>query len=267
MSKYTWLFFVAGAILTWGAYVVTIDHGRSELIGVKQAGKPLIPGPVAAMRAFLFIGLAYFVMGVIVPWIYLKLNPVDPVKFPSDPGYFKRGVTLSTVAGILGAGGAHCIVFAVGYARQAGVSPGAVASLVFCFAPIVNVIISMIIEPPDKAPSPAFFVGILMAAVGAGMVLYFKPEPAKHGPPPPPKSGFPVSGHAVLPPQQTQPSNPPGQVSRVEVVTAKSVIPVVSRKMHYPPPVVDFEKIALRLTEEFDAMWDRAMRSRYRDQG
>src|SRR6266704_1698426 len=53
--KYTWLFFVAGAVLTWGAYVVTIDHGRSELAGVKQAGKPLIPPAIAAMRAFLFI--------------------------------------------------------------------------------------------------------------------------------------------------------------------------------------------------------------------
>jgi hypothetical protein len=178
--KYTWLFFVAGAVLTWGAYVVTIDHGRSELAGVKQAGKPLIPPAIAAMRAFLFIGIAYFVMGVVVPGIYLAMNKVNPATHPSDPGFFARGVTLSTVAGILGAAGALCIVFAVGYARAANVSPAAVASLVFCFAPIVNVLISMIIEPPADRPSPLFFVGILLAAVGAGMVLYFKPEPKPH---------------------------------------------------------------------------------------
>lgn len=182
MGKYTWLFFVAGAVLTWGAYVVTIDHGRSELAGIKQAGKPLIPGPVAAMRAFLFIGLAYFFMGVVVPWIYLHFNKVDPAAFPKDPGFFKKGVALSTIAGVLGAAGALCIVFAVGYARAAKVSPATVASLVFCFAPIVNVLISMIVEPPATRPSPAFFVGIVMAAAGAGMVLYFKPEPKPHQP-------------------------------------------------------------------------------------
>jgi hypothetical protein len=182
MAKYTWLFFVAGAVLTWGAYVVTIDHGRSTLAGLKQGPKPLIPPAVAAMRAFLFIGLAYFVMGVIVPLIYLGMNKVDQNTFKSDPGFLKSGVVLSTVAGILGAAGALCIVFAVGAARRANVSPAAVASLVFCFAPIVNVIISMIIEPPAKRPSPLFFVGILLAAAGAAMVLYFKPEPAPHSP-------------------------------------------------------------------------------------
>jgi hypothetical protein len=180
--KYQWLMFVAGAVLTWGAYVVTIDHGRADLAGVKQAGKPLIPMAVAAMRAFLFIGVAYFVLGVVFPGIYLAMNKVDPAKFPRDPGFFARGVTLSTLAGLLGAAGALCIVFAVGAARAANVSPGAVASLVFCFAPIVNVLISMVIEPPAERPSPAFFLGIVLAAVGAGLVLYFKPEPAKHGP-------------------------------------------------------------------------------------
>lgn len=173
--KYAWLMFVGGAILTWGAYVVTIDHGRNALFG---PGK--VPGPVAAMRAFLFIGLAYFIMGVVVPLIYLKLNPVDPVKHPADPGFLSKGVVLSTIAGILGAAGALCIVFAVGAARQAGVSPGAVASLVFCFAPIVNVIISLVIEPPANRPNPLFFVGIILAAAGAALVLYYKPEPAKH---------------------------------------------------------------------------------------
>ena len=179
--KYGWLLFVAGAVLTWGAYVVTIDHGRSDLAGVKMAGRPLVPPAVAAMRAFLFIGIAYFVMGVVVPGIYLAINKVDPVQYPQDPGFFARGVTLSTVAGVLGAAGALCIVFAVGAARQAKVSPAAVASLVFCFAPIVNVVISMVIE--RHAPRPLFFVGAILAAVGAGLVLYSnKPDPAPHAP-------------------------------------------------------------------------------------
>ena len=47
MQKYGWLLFVAGAILTWGAYVVTIDHGRSYMAGLKLAGRPLVPPAVA----------------------------------------------------------------------------------------------------------------------------------------------------------------------------------------------------------------------------
>src|SRR3954471_18252945 len=77
VQKYGWLLFVAGAVLTWGAYVVTIDHGRSEFVGMR-GGRPSAPPPVAAMRAFMFIGLAYFVLGVVVPAIYLGMNKVSP---------------------------------------------------------------------------------------------------------------------------------------------------------------------------------------------
>jgi hypothetical protein len=182
--KYAWLMFVAGAVLTWGAYVVTIDHGRNAMAGTAHGGKPTVAVPVAAMRAFLFIGLAYFVLGVVVPAGYLAINRVNAAQFPNDPGFLTRGVVLSTVAGILGAAGALCIVFAVGGARKALGANGAivVAPLVFCFAPIVNVLVSLLIEPPAKRPSPLFFVGIVLAALGAGLVLYFKPEGAVHAP-------------------------------------------------------------------------------------
>ena len=196
--KYGWLMFVAGAILTWGAYVVTIDHGRNTLAGTAHGGKPAVPPAVAAMRAFLFIGVAYFALGVVIPGIYLSMNKVDPAAWPKDPGFLQRGVVLSTLAGILGAAGALCIVFAVGAARRTMGPNGAayVAPLVFCFAPIVNVIISLVIEPPERAPSPYFFVGILLAAAGAGMVLYFKPAAAPTG-----GSGFPVTPAPSVAPQ------------------------------------------------------------------
>jgi hypothetical protein len=195
--RHEWLLFVAGAVLTWGAYVVTIDHGRSEFVRMRS-GVPSVPPPVAAMRAFLFIGLAYFVLGVMFPGVYLAVNKVDAGKFPNDPGFFGKAVVLSTVAGLLGAAGALCIVFAVGAARRIGVSPGAVASLVFCFAPIVNVLISMIWDPPASRPSPYFFIGIVLAAVGAGMVLYFKPADVPHVAP---SAGTPAPHAAVAPSQ------------------------------------------------------------------
>jgi drug/metabolite transporter (DMT)-like permease len=171
--RHTWLFFVAGAALSWGAYVTTVAHGRKEL-----------GGPNASMRAFLFIGLAYFVLGVIVPlaWIYTH-------KVPNDPGYNAKGSLLSLLGGALGAAGALCIVFAVTYARRAKVNPEiAVAPLVFCFAPIINCFVAMIWDKPEHPPKWPFYVGLILAAVGAGLVLAFKPEE-----PAPPAAGKPTA--------------------------------------------------------------------------
>jgi len=170
--KYTWLFFVVGAVLTWGAYVVTIDHGRK---GIASNG---MPPANAGMWAFLFIGLAYCVAAVVVPGIYLMTHKADPSKV----GPFNmNGAMLSTVAGLLGAVGALCIVFAVGNARRA--SPQAalfVAPLVFSFAPIVNCLISLMWDRPETLPSPMFFLGLILAAGGAALVLIYKPAEAKH---------------------------------------------------------------------------------------
>jgi hypothetical protein len=47
--------------------------------------------------------------------------------------------------------------------------------LVFGGAPIVNVLVSMVIHPPKSAISPMLFVGFVLASVGAGMVLYYRP--------------------------------------------------------------------------------------------
>jgi drug/metabolite transporter (DMT)-like permease len=114
---------------------------------------------------------------VVVPGFYL-MGHKPPAG--QDPGFKLSGSVLSTVAGALGAAGALCIVFAVGHGRRQGINPAVVAALVFAFAPIVNVIISMIWDPPGKAPNPIFFVGLLMAAAGAALVLIYKPVETPH---------------------------------------------------------------------------------------
>ena len=48
--------------------------------------------------------------------------------------------------------------------------------LVFGGAPLVNVISTAILHPPKSAPSPMLYVGFLLAAIGAGMVLYYRPQ-------------------------------------------------------------------------------------------
>ena len=104
-------------------------------------------------------------MGVIVPVIMLG----------SQGGlnnFNSGGVTAATLGGTLGALGAIFIIFAF---RNGGI-PNYVMPIVFGGAPVINVLFSMYQHPPKDSPNPLLFVGMIMAAVGAGMTLYFKPQ-------------------------------------------------------------------------------------------
>jgi uncharacterized membrane protein YeaQ/YmgE (transglycosylase-associated protein family) len=81
------------------------------------------------------------------------------------------GLITATIAGALGAAGAACII----YAFRFGGLPIHVMPLVVGGAPIVNVLVSMAIHPPKSAINPMLFVGFVLASVGAGMVLYYRP--------------------------------------------------------------------------------------------
>ena len=83
-----------------------------------------------------------------------------------------KGITISTLAGVLGALGALCLVLAM----INGGSPLYVAPLVFAGAPLVNTFMAMALHPPKETPSPLFFIGILVTAGGAAMVLLNKPS-------------------------------------------------------------------------------------------
>ena len=74
--------------------------------------------------------------------------------------------------GSLGALGAVCIT----YAFRAGGSPLIVMPMVFGGAPLINVLSTMLMHPPKTAPSPMLYVGVLVAAFGGAMVLYFRPS-------------------------------------------------------------------------------------------
>ncbi len=156
-----WPYFVLLTILTWGAYVPTIHRGQTAL------------GKDSALRAFLFIGFAYFLVSVVVI-VYVWMTGAEKWEFTG------RGMTISTFAGVLGALGALGIAFAL--KPESGGKPLFVAPLVFAGAPIVNTLVAMLLDKPEKSPSPMFYVGILMAAAGAGLVLKYKPVAAPHAP-------------------------------------------------------------------------------------
>ena len=146
-----WLLFVAGAVLSWGAYGVLLHQGQTQL------GNPL--------KALLCVGVAYFLIGVLVPVASLSLQG-------SLGGFDRTGLVTATIAGALGAAGAACII----YSFKFGGLPLYVMPLVFGGAPIVNVLLTMVLHPPKSAVNPMLYLGFLMAASGAGMVLYFRPR-------------------------------------------------------------------------------------------
>ena len=76
------------------------------------------------------------------------------------------------MAGALGAAGAACII----YSFRFGGLPLYVMPLVFGGAPIVNVLLSMVLHPPKSPINPLLYVGFVLAAAGAGMVLYYRPR-------------------------------------------------------------------------------------------
>lgn len=147
----TWIFFALGAALSWGIYGPILHRGQVQL------GNPL--------RALLCVGAAYFLVGVLVPAV--TLGSQGQLK-----GFNSAGVTAATLGGALGALGAVCIIWAF----RSGGTPTYVMPLVFGLAPVINVLFSMASHPPKTAPNPLLYVGFALASIGAGLVLYFKPQ-------------------------------------------------------------------------------------------
>ena len=146
----SWIMLAFSAALSWGLYGASLHRGQVEL------GNP--------MKAMLCVGVAYFLIAVLVP--VAALSSQGELR-----NFSMTGTVTATLAGTLGALGAVCIT----YAFRNGGTPFIVMPLVFGGAPIVNVLASMVIHPPKVAPNPMLYVGFLLAAAGAGMVLYSRP--------------------------------------------------------------------------------------------
>lgn len=146
----TWILWVVVAFASWGVYGPALHIGQTE-IGSR-------------LKALLCVGIAYFLMAVLVPAAMMLAKGES---FTMTP----RGAGFSLLGGALGALGAIGIILAF----QAGGKPLVVMPLVFAGAPIINVLVSMIMHPPKEAPDWKLYVGFVLAAAGAWMVLRFKP--------------------------------------------------------------------------------------------
>ncbi len=150
---------VALTVFCWGAYGSVLHKGQHDLGGNRL--KPLI-----------CVGLAYFVIAIIVPTVLLAMQG----KLAGDWSRF--GIFWSLAAGAAGGFGALGIVLAL----TAGGKPTYVMPLVFGGAPIINVIVSMYFANiPWRDVNPGFYAGLIMVGAGAVTVLVFAPRKA---PPP-----------------------------------------------------------------------------------
>lgn len=167
MSKWALvLLFVAGAALAWGNYVPLVHVAAQQL--------------KSNLRAFLLVGVAYFLVAVAVPAIMIFVLKYDPTQ-KGTPNFNPVPVAWGIAAGTAGAVGALFVIFAVTSAGKGGALY--VAPLVFAGAPIVNTIATITYFHPTKTlPDWRFFAGLLLAAAGAAMVMIFKPVDAPHAP-------------------------------------------------------------------------------------
>lgn len=166
-SSLSWLAFSLLTVASWGVYGVLLHLGQLNMAD-----------PVnGRYKAFLFVGIAYFITAVLAPLVVLKMNGATwnmPV----------AGMKMSLIAGIAGAIGAFGVLLAFG----AGGLPPVVMSIVFAGAPVINSIVAISMSPPAGgigSIKPQFWLGIVLAATGGLLVTLYRPAPGKaHGPKP-----------------------------------------------------------------------------------
>lgn len=154
-----WLIFTLTTVVSWGLYGIMLHTGQLAM------GDPVH----GRTKAFLFVGLAYFLTAVLVPLAILHFAGADW----SFPG---KGLWWSLAAGIVGAIGALCVLLAFGAKGH----PVTVMTIVFAGAPIVNAFVAIAMHPPTGgwgAIKWQFVLGVILAVVGGTLVSYYKPAP------------------------------------------------------------------------------------------
>jgi drug/metabolite transporter (DMT)-like permease len=157
-----WLIYTFLTVACWGVYGIFLHNGTIAIADPANG----------RLKAFLIVGLAYFLVAVLAPIALLAIKG-SSLAFWEYPA---KGFRWSLLAGIVGAIGALGVLLAFG----AKGTPAVVMSIVFAGAPIVNALVAIVLHPPAGgwgSIKPQFYLGIALAAVGAAMVSYYKPNP------------------------------------------------------------------------------------------
>ncbi len=164
MRGFGFLGFVGLTALCWGIYGPVLHKGQG-LLGTHDSPSTL--------RSLICVGIAYFLIAVVVPLILLSRKK-------EQGGWSIGGFVWSFAAGAIGAVGALGIILAFKFNG----SPIFVMPLVFGCAPVMNTIVTMLMNRTVRNASFVFYLGIAIVAIGAVGVLTFKPRaaaPAAHG--------------------------------------------------------------------------------------
>ena len=160
----SWLAFALMTVAAWGLYGIFL-----------HSGQVLMKDPVSGRyKAFLFVGIAYFLAAVLAPLVMLWLKGA---RWDFTPA----GMSWSLLAGLVGAVGAFCVLLAFG----AGGKPSVVMSIIFAGAPVINAVVALSLHPPAGGWTSIrwqFVAGILLAALGGCLVTLYKPGPGKTAP-------------------------------------------------------------------------------------
>src|SRR5881296_686424 len=120
-----WLAFAFLTVVSWGVYGAFLHTGQVTM-----------QDPVnGRYKAFLFVGIAYFLTAVLAPLLVLL------TKGAAFRGYTSGGSWWSLIAGMAGAIGAFGVLLAFGAKGK----PPEVMAIVFAGAPVVNALVSLLI--------------------------------------------------------------------------------------------------------------------------
>ena len=144
---------VALAMFSWGAYGPVLHRGQGAMGGSR-------------LRPLLCIGVAYFLIAVLVPISIL-------VPLGKAGGWQFTSTAWSVAAGCLGAIGALGTILAF----TLGGKPFTVMPVVFGCAPVINTLLTIQLSHTQIASvSPFFYAGMIVVAAGAAIVLAFGPR-------------------------------------------------------------------------------------------
>lgn len=157
------LAFTAMTAFFWGIYGIVLHRGTSFM----EKKLETFQGEIGvSLRAFVGVGLAYFLIAVLVPVALLNRK--------RETGYWSvSGTVMSLFAGAVGALGALGVTLALSFKAQAIY----VMPLVFGGAPVVNTLLTSYLNKSFKQIKPMFLIGMAMVALGMIGVFLNKPQP------------------------------------------------------------------------------------------
>jgi len=168
---------IAMAVVCWGSYGPFLHIGQAKMGGSR-------------LRPFCCVGIAYFIIAVMVPVVL-----IESMAMHDSSAYSMWGMIWSVLAGTCGALGALGIILAFTY----GGKPIFVMPLVFGFAPVINTLTSIVEKGKFESLNTMFAGSLLLGILGAVTVLLNAPKAAPHGKPTPPQETSPA-------PQSNNPS-------------------------------------------------------------